>query len=110
MAKKKWKDLKNECIENFDFDKVFDVMRHLNWVWFNTENGLPTEDELVSTLEYAMDSAIKQVKALKKSTTQPSFIGFSGTGGFEAEAIEYTDDKSRYLTVRFVVTDWQTNS
>lgn len=89
----------DQIMDCFDFMKVHDTMVALNWTWY-TCNGVPEEwqirREARLLLMRAYDSAY--------DTKQTSYCG---TGGLQAEA-SYRDGKYEGLSLKFVLTEWDT--
>lgn len=76
-----------KILKNFDFEKVHEVMNHLNWVWYNNEEyKVPTVKELKRT-------AKELIKEIKKAD-----VDVIATGGFEVRK-----DKDS-ITLQFVLT------
>lgn len=66
-----------KILKNFDFEKVHEVMNHLNWVWYNeNERKVPTVKELKKTAK----ELIKEIKKLD--------VDVISTGGFEVRKDE----------------------
>lgn len=66
-----------KILKNFDFEKVHEVMNHLNWVWYNEdERKVPTVKELKKTAK----ELIKEIKKLD--------VDVISTGGFEVRKDE----------------------
>lgn len=88
-----------EIMGSFDFEKVHEVMKFLNWKWASLSNeGIPTVDQL-------RDEARKLLKEAwdKKSTIS--------TGGFTARYHSEEDDGSEYgaietLDLSFNIDQW----
>lgn len=79
----------DEIMDWFDFDKVHDVMTHLNWDW--RDKGTPSIQEIKHTVRKLLKEAI-----MEKTTV--------GTGGFY---VEYeSNEKGEALNLSFVVTEW----
>lgn len=75
-----------KILKNFDFEKVHEVMNHLNWVWYNEdERKVPTVKELKRTAK----ELIKEIKKLD--------VDVIATGGFEVRK-----DKDS-ITLQFVL-------
>lgn len=97
-------------IENFDYDRVEKVMEVLDWTWaFNTDSPTrrPTVKEMQKTnrkfLEFCIEQADKKMLSSKKGT-KGKFI--TSIGGFEYAAWVYADTKKVYLSMKFVVSDF----
>lgn|SRR5574344_1503084 len=99
-----------EVIENFDFEKVHEVMKMLNWKWDGDNPGelptIPTVEkmkEVVKDLFRSMEDQIAKDVA-KSGTWFPSDCTSTGTaGGFRA-----TIDDDVY-TLEFVLEEYETD-
>lgn len=96
MDRKTVKNL-TDVINNFDFEKVQDVMQYLNWTWADAENGVP---ELYEIKEKATDLLIDSYEELIKSKEKEFFVG---SGGFEASVWK---DNDYFFSLRFVLTEF----
>lgn len=75
-----------KILKNFDFEKVHEVMNHLNWVWYNNEEyKVPTVKELKRTAK----ELIKEIKKVD--------VDVIATGGFEVRKNKDT------ITLQFVL-------
>lgn len=75
-----------KILKNFDFEKVHEVMNHLNWVWYNNEEyKVPSVKELKRT-------AKELIKEIKKAD-----VDCISTGGFEVRKDE------DIITLQFVL-------
>ena len=84
----------NEILNNFDFKKVNQAMKLLNWKWFykESEDKIPTITQLK-----------KEAKNLLKQVIDCSEYSVCSTGGFVARK------EFGYLLLEFVLEDWDTN-
>ena len=102
MARKK-DDMINEVLAHFDFDKVNQTMKALNWTW--RDEGIPTIQQLKESAEYHMNSAIEQVLSEKnKESHNVAFI--SASGGFKASAWKTKKGKLEIVRLEFIVSEW----
>jgi hypothetical protein len=97
-----------EVIENFDFEKVHEVMRWFDWKWDGDNPGeLPTTPtvekmkEVVKDLFRGMEDQI--AKGVAKSGTWPDCTSTGTAGGFRA-----TIDDDVY-TLEFVLEEYETD-
>lgn len=75
-----------KILKNFDFEKVHEVMNHLNWVWCDKdEYKVPSVKELKRT-------AKELIKKIKKAD-----VDCIATGGFEVRKDKDT------ITLQFVL-------
>lgn len=76
-------------LENFDFNKVHQVMRFLNWTWRG--EGVPTVEELKSTASYLLHCCSIYL------SQNPNENHYStATGGFE---VVYHEGRIRLLFI-----------
>ena len=95
------KELIQEVMQNFNFERVARVMQWLDWKW-PVGNKVPSEQELKSFVEKACE--ISYDRCLENST-----IGHHIMGGFDIRAI-MEDDSTISLSVKFVLTEWDAYS
>ena len=90
-----------ETIENildeFDFHRVHQAMEALDWQWAKAALGVPTTGELRRQARELLEDAYYH---------SPSPYYSVGTGGFEATRTMETGDLNKYLSLKFVVTEW----
>lgn len=102
MRNKKWKELKQECMEQMDFDKCYTAMTSVGWHYGPPRaNGPVTRESIRETANYVLDSAIKNLKD-KISGDE----GFCGTGGFEAHAYKNVEGE-KTLILKMVMAEWE---
>lgn len=88
-----WQSRIDEVMDNFDFDRVHEVMTAIDWQW--QDKGVPEKSELRATARKLMNDVIKMVG----EGGEVEYL--YGSGGFEATAYS-----TGYLNLRFVVADW----
>jgi len=94
-------DLIMDCLNEFDFDKVSDVMTFLNWEWSIDEHNyrVPTVQELRA-------NARKYLKLVIQGALESEGKEYiTGTGGFRYECKIY-ENGFVWLRMSFEVTDW----
>lgn len=96
----------SEILEEFDFERVQFAMEALNWTWRGSKRS-PTLSQLQETAENLLISAIDGIQ--KELDMKPDVSYLAGTGGFEATAALGEDLKLSYLSLKFVITEWDTN-
>lgn len=70
------------CLNNFDFDRVFDVMNHVEWKWYvGGEYKIPNKLELMQAAKARLTTAW-----LEKTTVE--------SGGIRAVYVEPSFDNS----------------
>lgn len=81
-----------DILEDFNFQKVHDVMEQLDWKWAMTKYGVPTLDELKSEAKRLLIDACIEHTCV-------------ATGGFRAvyEAGETPDDPDPYIALEFII-------
>jgi hypothetical protein len=106
MARKKY-DMINEVLVHFDFEKVHQTMKALNWKW--AEEGVPTVKSLRESAEERMNCAAKQV--LDKNNTEHHDIGWiSSSGGLKAMAWRDENYNLARIQLEFIVTEWDADN
>ena len=88
-----------ECIKYLDLDKVQRVMLHLDWR--RVDVGVPTKEDMKKTII----SLYKGAKLTLKNSPTEECISYA-TGGFQVRVGVNKDRKVDYVSVKFVVTDW----
>lgn len=88
ISPEQYTDLVNEILDEFDFERVRDTMRALNWSWHTI--GIPALGDLRRQAR----------KLLTDLADLPD--GVIATGGFEASRID------GYPKLQFIVADWDT--
>ena len=106
MARKKY-DMINEVLAHFDFDKVNQTMKALNWTWWN--EGVPTIQQLKESAEHHMNSAIEQVLS-EKNKEHHKVAWISASGGFKAMAWKTKKGKLETVRLEFIVSEWDTEN
>ena len=93
-----------EVIENFDFEKVHEVMKMLNWKWDGNNPGeLPTIPTVEKMKEVVMDLFRSMEDQIAKSGTWFGRTSTGTVGGFRA-----TIDGDVY-TLEFVLEEYETD-
>jgi hypothetical protein len=89
-----------ESIENildeFDFNRVQETMEALDWQWWDVE-GIPS----ISDLRRRARSLLEDV--YNKSDEH---LVTTSTGGFEASRVMMVGDLNKYLSLKFVVAEF----
>ena len=82
-----------EVMDEFDFRKVAEYMKSVEWVWHSTD-GVPSESDLR--------------KSVRKTMRDLSNKGEHGyySGGFDIRFYENKDDKWLRFDVKFVLESW----
>ena len=103
---RKFQELIDNIMDNFDFHKVHKVMKQLNWHWAFAEEGIPREDELRKEARKLLNECLY---ALIKNGEDNWSIA---TGGFQVRATNYRDGETISdgfhvgLKLEFVIEDW----
>lgn len=88
----------DEILDCFDFYKVEQVMKHLEWKWHSC-GGVPERWDLRKSAR----ESLEQVATNLNTKASEYYIG---TGGFFAEGKLYPGDTKKYLKLSFVVSEW----
>lgn len=78
------------CLENFDYEKVMNVMSFLNWQWWWA--GVPNKDNIIAMIKENFTSCKKYIKDDSRASVS--------SGG-----IEVTIFKTGRVKVQFVLTE-----
>ena len=95
----------DDIMDNFNFNKVRKVMKHLNWKWALSENGVPEVYELKETARRLLNECLYEMIMHGEDSWSIA------TGGFAARATNYkgseeSEDSSIGLKLSFKVEDW----
>lgn len=91
-------DTIDDIMDNFDFDKVHKTMTLLGWCWSGTINGGGYGVPEKRTIR-------KLARSLMKEAMESKDLSFTiGTGGFEV--VKKTEEDKVYLSLSFVVANW----
>ncbi len=85
-----------DLLDEFDFDKVVKVTDCLGWTYACNREALT-----VSDLRKAARRLLEGVYNMQDSTEECHC-----SGGFHAERRMYPEDSTKYLNLKFVVTEW----
>ena len=93
----------NEILDQFDFEKVNEVMKSIHWGWIMPDGSyhIPSIPEL---RKHARNLLEESVSCLIRSKESDYCIE---SGGFRAEADKYEDDPKIHMKLSFVVTSWE---
>ena len=86
-----------DLLDEFDFDKVKKVMECLGWKYYNTMGSIVSIGELRRTARNLLEKAYN-------ASPSPEYV--IGSGGFEVNRYMYSGDTQKYITLKFVVTEW----
>lgn len=86
-----------DLLDEFDFGKVKQVMNYLGWVYHDTVDSSVSIGELRRMARYLLETAYK---------ADPSPEYMTGSGGFEVTRNMYPGDTTKYIALKFVVTEW----
>ena len=92
-----------DILNNFDFQKVYVVMKSLNWTWY--PKGVPTVDDITFSARERIESVIKN--CLLDAKPDQEYI--SSSGGVKATAIKNDYGQITFLELEFVLTSWDVN-
>lgn len=102
----KEKEMIKHIIDNFDFDTCHLVMKNLNWTWWDPIESVlkvPTIDKLIDSAENKLCRAIEGCRELKKG--ERSY--YISSGGLKASAHKNRYGHITFLTLEFVLTEWE---
>ncbi len=92
-----------EIMDEFDFDRVHEVMKHLDWKWYMGDYST-----YVPTVRQIKERVFKQLNEVKEEAKSRKCNTIIATGGFESEAFYNKDTgKVDYFTLKFVVEEWE---
>lgn len=97
------KEMRDNIMDNFDFERVHRVMEALEWGWAtggNFDTVIPDTSDIRKTARKLMDEVIE-----KYAKTGKEWYCVS-TGGFDVELLVNEDDGLPDLTLKFVVEEW----
>ena len=83
-----------DILDEFDFHRVQKVMDFLDWQWATAVDGVPSVGEM-------RRQARKLLEFAHAHSDKPSYS--VATGGFEAACIMEEGDKTKYLSLKFVI-------
>ena len=92
-----------DILNNFDFQKVYVVMKSLNWTWY--PKGVPTVDDITFSARERIESVIKN--CLLDAKPDQEYI--SSSGGLKATSIKNDYGQITFLELEFVLTSWDVN-
>lgn len=87
-------------LSNFDFDKVADAMRKLDWHWASSK-GVPSTREIIVTATELLD----RLSTDRQEAEPGTFLEYS-TGGLHAQLYVLPKDGRRLFTLQFVLEEW----
>lgn len=93
-------ELVDKILDEFDFEKVKKTMDALEWVYFDSPDETVSIGELRRMARRLLDEVYDK---------PPSPEYTIGCGGFEAQRYMEVDDPTKYLSLKFVVTEWSTD-
>lgn len=86
-----------DLLDEFDFDKVKEVMDCLGWTYHDSVDEYVSIGELRRMARYLLESAYK---------AEDKAHYFTASGGFHVDRWMHPGDTQKYLTLKFVVTEW----
>ena len=94
----------NDIMDNFEFDKVLNHMKHVDWTWASENYALfiPEIADLRSALRDLIVHAFNNINTIKENEPDYKGVSFASTGGFSVYV--HADDSCEAY---FSVTDWQ---
>ena len=89
-----------DCLDEFDFERVHDVMKYLNWTWSDVK-GVPEITDLRKHCRKYLQEVVRG--ALERKDEGGEFI--MASGGFRYESKLY-EDGFLWLRMSFTIEDW----
>ena len=86
-----------DLLDEFDFGKVKKVMDFLEWKYHGSAEGEISVGELRRMARYLLENAYH-------ASPSPEYM--TGSGGFEVTRNMYPGDTTKYISLKFVVTEW----
>jgi hypothetical protein len=90
-------ELVDKILDEFDFEKVKKTMDALEWVYYDSPNKTISIAELRRMARMLLDDVYDK-------PSSPEYT--IGCGGFEAFRYMSAGDPTKYLSLKFVVTEW----
>lgn len=97
--KEKVEDIVQNAVNDIDFEKVFSIMKNMNWTYGFDSHPI-TREEVRSTMEMCVRSAVR--KMVYNGVTDEWFSATIGTGGFEAHACVDEGDTVIQVELKFI--------
>jgi hypothetical protein len=92
----------DDILENFNFQRCHNVMKHLKWSWALT--GVPSIEELKESSIERLERAIEYVKT--KEVKDSCYVS---SGGIKATAYKNRYNRIVMLHLEFVLTEWNSD-
>ena len=86
-----------DLLDEFDFDKVKKVMDCLEWKYLDSAESTVSIGELRRQARRLLENAYH-------AHITPDYI--TSSGGFEVTRYMYPGDSQKYITLKFVATEW----
>jgi hypothetical protein len=97
----------DDILDEFDFEKVREVMVALDWKWASAEADIPSMSKLKDTARHLLIS-VYNLRKDKYTITHPEVPVQVETGGFKATALANEDSgEVDFLKLEFIVTEWE---
>jgi hypothetical protein len=84
-------------LDEFDFNRVQTAMKALDWKYYNSADAYPSIGELRRMARQLLLEAYVAPVCPEWTT---------GTGGFEVTRYMYIGDTKKYISLKFVLTEW----
>ncbi len=86
-----------DLLDEFDFGKVKKVMDFLEWTYHDSVDKEVSIGEIRRMARYLLENAYN-------ADLSPEYM--TGSGGFEVTRYMYPGDHTKYISLKFVVTEW----
>jgi hypothetical protein len=102
MLTKSEQKMVDNILENFNFQRCYDVMTVLKWSWVAV--GIPSIDDLKQSAVEKLQTAILGVK--DKEVREHYYVS---SGGIKASAYKNRYNRVVMLHLEFVLTEWDSD-
>ena len=93
----------NEILDEFDFERVNEVMKSIYWQWVMPDGGYRTPS-IPELRKHARKLLEETISGLISSNESDYCVE---CGGFRAEADKYENNPKIYIKLSFVLTSWE---
>jgi hypothetical protein len=100
------KNMVNEIIQEFNFERCYTAMNALNWQWAGT--GIPSIDMLKESAIDRLMSAIEGVKN-KENRLSANESYFCSSGGLKGTAWKNRYGHIAGIKLEFILTEWDSD-
>lgn len=94
----------DEIMQEFNFERVEETMRKLDWQWHG--KGVPSIAQIKATSKMLLDYSKRGVEDIVNIKGKKKASYLTGTGGLEVQAEVYKDTDKVYYSLKFIVSQW----